>query len=201
MLVNVLAYSVQCLTFTSLSQSQNEPSELDTVIIPFREGRTLSQRSETRQKMEDRKMDLRFASLKICYLNRWMVSKMFRLAALSLKFFSMNICIYVCLYIYYPNVNISVKKHLQKEKLWRIIEKVNDRGANVFSLLLKRRAWISPEVPHLYHGHHSPNSWSSMVSTKSLKGKKLLLRIYWKTSWLPSWREGGSFCINYWCDP
>lgn len=62
-------------------------------------------------------MDLRFASLKICYLNRWMVSKMFRLAALSLKFFSMNICIYVCLYIYYPNVNISVKKHLQKEKL------------------------------------------------------------------------------------
>lgn len=31
-----------------LSQSHNEPSELDMVIIPFRQIRTLSQRSEMR---------------------------------------------------------------------------------------------------------------------------------------------------------
>lgn len=67
-------------------------------------------------------MDLKFASLKVCYLNWWMVSKMFRLCTLSIKVLSMHICIYLCLYIHtYQNMSIAMIKHLQKEKLGRII--------------------------------------------------------------------------------
>lgn len=58
-------------------------------------------------------MDLKFACLKICYRNQWVVSEIFGLLTLSVKFLSMYVHIYVSINIYIC-ICIYISTHIIK---------------------------------------------------------------------------------------